>query len=109
MLKKIIALAASTAMLGANAAAQALNSVRTVAKNMIGVAGEEPKPGDGRNILPSIPPMAPEEKARPATHKSTGTKAVAPKASKAKSAGHGARANTRGGASRRKSRSRSSK
>jgi len=95
MLKKMMALAASTAMLGANAAAYAIVSVRTAVKNVTG-AGEagEPGPATGTSIQPSIPPMPPEaeHKAAPrkaaahkvATHKVAAHKAGARKASAAK-------------------------
>ena len=109
MLKKMMALAATTAMLGANAAAYAINSARAAVRSVTGspAAGEEP--GRGTSIQPSIPPMPAEpapapRKAGPhkvaahkiAAHKVAGDKVVTPKAAAAK--------NQRGRTGHRKSR-----
>lgn len=101
MLKKLMALAASTAMLGANAAAHVIGTARAALKSAggsaaAGDAGKE-RAGDGRNILPSIPPLppmaAPERAApkpaapKPAARKSGGSKGTAHKISKARDQG----------------------
>jgi hypothetical protein len=90
MLKKILALATTTAMLGAHAAAYALNTARAAVRTVTGAAapGNEEKaaPFDGRKVLPSIPPMPdaapPKTRARatsaarkPSGHKANRTKA----------------------------------
>lgn len=71
MLRKILALAASTAMLGANAAAQAITSVRVAVKGVgAPAAGEDDKRSAiGTSIQPSIPPMPPEPVKKVAAHK----------------------------------------
>lgn len=96
MLKKIMALAATTAMLGANAAAHAINTARAAIKSATGsgpvAAGDEAKDraGDGRNILPSIPrppPLAEPQRVAPRhVARKTGNagKGAAHKASKAR-------------------------
>ena len=67
MLRKLLALATTTAMLGANAAAYAVNSVRAAAKSVTGspAAEENPQRVDGRTIQPSIPPLPPVAEPRP--------------------------------------------
>jgi len=86
MLKKMMALAATAAMLGANAAAYAIITVRTAVKNVTGDAGGEAAPASGTNIQPSIPPMAaepphPEAHAKAAAHKAPAHKVSAHKVS----------------------------
>ena len=80
MLKKMLALAATTAMLGANAAAYAINTARAAVRSVTGspAAGEEP--GRGTSIQPSIPPMPPEP-AHTATSRKAGAHKVAAVAS----------------------------
>ena len=89
MLKKMMALAATAAMLGANAAAYAIITARTAVKNVTGDAGGEAGPASGTNIQPSIPPMAaepphPEARAKGAVHKVSAHKASAHKGAAAK-------------------------
>lgn len=64
MLKKMMALAATTAMLGANAAAYAINSARAAVRSVTGSPSAGEEPGRGTSIQPSIPPM-PAEPAAP--------------------------------------------
>ncbi len=96
MLKKLMALAASTAMLGANVAAHAINTARAALKSATGSpaagdAGKE-RAGDGRNILPSIPPLPPmavpkPAAPKPAARKSGASKGTAHKISKSRNQG----------------------
>ena len=90
MFKKLITLAATTAMLASNAAAQAINTARSAVKGLAGSpsATEETKPFDGTKIQPSIPPMPPMEKAQPAERKAPEKKATARKASSPKATPH---------------------
>lgn len=60
MLKKMMALAATTAMLGANAAAYAINSARAAVRSVTGSPSAGEEPARGTSIQPSIPPMPPE-------------------------------------------------
>jgi len=89
MLKKMMALAASTAMLGANAAAYAIVSARTAIKTVTG-AGESAEPASGTNVQPSIPPMPPEAEhkaaapRKPGAHKPSARKVSAAKTQHAK-------------------------
>ena len=114
MLKKMMALAATTAMLGANAAAYAINSARAAVRGVTGSPSAGEEPGRGTSIQPSIPPMPAEpapapRKAGPhkvaahkvaahkvAAHKVAGDKVLTPKAAAAK--------NQRGRTGHRKSR-----
>lgn len=89
MLKKLITLATTTALLGANAAAYAIESARAAVRSVTGApsAGEEPKvvPGDGRTIQPSIPPMPPEPEHKAVTPRAKAApKVAAHKTSRAK-------------------------
>ncbi len=95
MLKKIIALAASTVMLGANAAAHAINSARAAVKGITGPAQADAAPvgkkvADGRDILPSIPPLPPEVEAKPKPLKANAGEARSNRSPKAKSKRGGA-------------------
>ena len=76
MLKKILALAASTAMLGANAAAQAITSVRAAVKGVGAPAGgeDDKRSAIGTSIQPSIPPMPPEPVKKAVARKDTSKK-----------------------------------
>ena len=79
MLKKVMALAATTAMLGVNAAAYALTTARAAVKSVTGSpAGEREDSGTkvGTSIQPSIPPMpaTPERPARKAATRAGRTK-----------------------------------
>ncbi len=70
MLKKLMAFATTTALLGANAAAYALNTARAAVRTVTGpaAAGDGEKnaaPADGRTVLPTIPRMT--ESAPPKT------------------------------------------
>ena len=84
MLKKLITLAATTAMLGANVAAHAVDTARSAVKSLTAAAAsEEAKPGDGTKIQPSIPPMPPMEQAQPAPSGGADKKVTAHKTTKA--------------------------
>lgn len=95
MLKKILALATSTAMLVANAAAYALNDARAAVRTVTGAgtpstAVHDGNPGvpDGRSILPSIPPLPPEPAARkPATRPAVSPASAGRKITKARAHG----------------------
>ena len=96
MLKKLITLAATTAMLGANVAAHAVDTARSAVKSLTAAAAsEEAKPGDGTKIQPSIPPMPPMEKAQPVPRKGPDTKETVHKATKATKAGKATKARAR--------------
>lgn len=77
MLKKIMALATTTAMLGANAAAYALNTARAAVRTVTGAtaAGDEAKSGpvDGKSILPTIAPMPKDTPIKAVTRTSAAT------------------------------------
>ena len=78
MLKKVMALAATTAMLGVNAAAYALNTARSAVRSVTGSPAGEENPGGkiGTSIQPSIPPMAAEAPARKGASPAGRTKGV---------------------------------
>ena len=96
MLKKMMALAATTAMLGANMAAFAISSARAAVRSVTGspAAGGEDKEPRGTSIQPSIPPM-PTEPVQ---------KAAPPKAGAHKVAAHKPAANQRVRTNHKKSR-----
>jgi hypothetical protein len=83
MLRKLLALAATTAMLGANAAAYAITSARAAVKSITGASTPEENPPrvDGRTIQPSIP----EPPERPPVVRKVSTKASAGKPGKSTS------------------------
>src|SRR6476620_4037388 len=106
MLKKIMALAATTAMLGANAAAYALNTVRTAVRTVTGASNDTAPtsglknsgttvtapdatrhPVDGKSIQPSIPPFPKESPATQAVS-TTGTNAGTHKGAVPNASGH---------------------
>lgn len=93
MLKRMTALAATAAMLGANAAAYAIIGARAVVRNVIGASGGEAdnvEAARGTKVQPSIPPMPPtsqrKEPGRKAAPHKVGThKAAAAKSQRGKS------------------------
>lgn len=86
MLKKMMALVASTAMLGANAAAYAIITARTAVRNVTGAGDKgEAGPAIGTNIQPSIPPMPPEPERKAASGRAGPHKVSAHKVAAAKS------------------------
>jgi hypothetical protein len=78
MLRKLMALAATTAMLGAHAAAYAVTSARAAVQSITGASASEENPPriDGRTIQPSIP--EPPERAPVARKVSTKASASKP-------------------------------
>lgn len=88
MLKKMMALAATTAMLGANAAAHAINgalaAVRNVTESLAAGDEEKGRAASGTNVQPSIPPLPAESAPKAAPRKAGPQKVAAHKSDNAR-------------------------